>query len=323
MNKSLIAAILLAISAAGALYAWAPASSERDLFNEWSDKLGETFTGEELVYRAKVFQDNLRIINEHNSKVGKKHELGLNQFAFLTAEEFRAKYLSSFNAPTTVDQVIAEEEQEVNGPTIDWVSYGAVSPVKNQGACGATYAFSAVGAVEGVSVIFYKTQQEYSVQQVIDCSQGYGNAGCNTGNMENSFNYIRNVGLNTEAAYPYRGLLQACQASSGLFKIKSYTNVKDCTSLANALTGRPISVAVDGANFQLYRSGVFYNCGTNLSLAALLVGMTDAFWNVKLSWGSTWGENGYIRLGRGNTCGICQVASYPVVWSTSSFISLN
>ena len=83
--------------------------------------------------------------------------------------------------------------------------------------------------------------------------------------------------------------------------------------MANALVSRPVSVAVDGANFQLYKSGVFYNCGTNATLAALLVGMTDAFWVVKNSWGTTWGEAGYIRLARGNTCAVCQYASYPAV----------
>jgi C1A family cysteine protease len=51
-----------------------------------------------------------------------------------------------------------EVEVSPNGPTVDWVTYGAVSPVKNQGSCQATYAFSAVGALEGISVIFYKSQ---------------------------------------------------------------------------------------------------------------------------------------------------------------------
>jgi C1A family cysteine protease len=47
---------------------------------------------------------------------------------------------------------------------VDWVSYGAVSPVKDEGTCLANYGFSAIGAIEGLSVITYKNQQEYSVQ---------------------------------------------------------------------------------------------------------------------------------------------------------------
>lgn len=131
--------------------------------------------------------------------------------------------------------------------------------------------------------------------------------------MVNSFNYIRNQGLNTQTTYPYTGVQGACKFSTGPFKIAGSINVSDCTSLANALVSRPISVAVDGKNFQFYTSGVFYNCGTSLSLAVLLVGMTDGFWVLKNSWGTGWGEAGYIRISRGNTCGVCTTASYPTV----------
>lgn len=112
-------------------------------------------------------------------------------FAFLTPEEFAAQYLSKFessNEKVTIEDV---KKAEPNGPTVDWVSYGAVSPVKNQGSCTASYAFSAVGAIEGISVIFYKNQTEFSVQQLVDCSQTYGNSGCVTGNMVNSFNFVK------------------------------------------------------------------------------------------------------------------------------------
>jgi hypothetical protein len=51
-----------------------------------------------------------------------------------------------------------------------------------------------------------------------------------------------------------------------------------------------------------------------LSLAALLVGAVDQYYRVKLSWGVTWGEAGYIRLSRtNNICGICDAATYPTV----------
>lgn len=90
--------------------------------------------------------------------------------------------------------------------------------------------------------------------------------------------------------------------------------ITDCTNLANALTGRPVSVAVDGGNMHNYHSGIFNSCTTRLNLALLLVGMTDSYWTLKNSWGVSWGENGYIRISRGNTCGVCMAGSYPIVW---------
>ena len=81
--------------------------------------------------------------------------------------------------------------------------------------------------------------------------------------------------------------------------------------MANALTMRPVSVAVDGRNMQFYAGGVFYNCANNLTLALTLVGMDGSAWKLKNSWGTNWGEGGYIRIGRGDNCGICQAASYP------------
>ena len=127
------------------------------LYKQWKQKLNINFDAEEDVYRFKVFEQNLAKINEHNSKVGKTHTEGINQFSFLTEEEFAAQYLSTFESNGIVE--ISSEISNVNGPTVDWVSYGAVTSVKQEGQCGAAYAFSAVGALEGLSAVYSKKLQ--------------------------------------------------------------------------------------------------------------------------------------------------------------------
>lgn len=109
----------------------------------------------------------------------------------------------------------------------------------------------------------------------------------------------------------YSAKLGSCKRKGGDFKISSFTDIKNCNDLALALVERPISVAVDADDWDKYQSGVFNKCRTRLNHGVTLVGMTDQYWKVKNSWSTSWGEMGYIRLARGNTCGLCNQASYP------------
>lgn len=78
---------------------------------------------------------------------------------------------------------------------------------------------------------------------------------------------------------------------------------------------KPLSAVVDASNWQSYTSGVLKTCGTNLNHGVLLVGIQGGAWKVKNSWGNVWGEHGFIRLGAGDTCGICRVVAYPsMIW---------
>jgi len=83
--------------------------------------------------------------------------------------------------------------------------------------------------------------------------------------------------------------------------------------LAAAVVLKPVAIAVDSANWQFYASGIFNNCGTSLDHGVLLVGYSATYWIVRNSWAASWGEAGYIRLSRGNTCGLANMASYPNV----------
>lgn len=91
----------------------------------------------------------------------------------------------------------------------------------------------------------------------------------------------------------------------GSFKISSVSTAKGCSGVQNAVMNRPIGVSVDANKWSPYKSGIFNNCGTRLDHDVLLVGVSDSYWKIKNSWGTSWGENGFIRLQTGNTCGIC------------------
>lgn len=195
MQKSNLVVILaLVATAAFMMYSAQESQSTEPIFEEWKEKHGLMLdlSAQEQVYRLKIFERNLQVINEHNSKPNQSYKMGINKFTAYTLEEFENSFLTKIE-PNPAGSVVESPAENLN-LSVDWVSYGAVSPVKSQGTCVASYAFSAVGAIEGISVIFYKTQTEYSVQQIIDCSTSYGNQGCSTGNMINSFNYVKDKG---------------------------------------------------------------------------------------------------------------------------------
>ena len=159
----------------------------------------------------------------------------------------------------------------------------------------------------------------------MDCSNKYGNKGCQGGLMDNAFKYIvANHGLDSEKDYDYKGMNGNCssdRASRVVATIASFADVpaSNEAQLAAAVNKGPVSVAIeaDQSGFQSYKSGVFDSaCGTKLDHGVLVVGYTADAYIVKNSWGASWGEKGYIRMQRNvnktGICGIAMQASYPV-----------
>lgn len=147
----------------------------------------------------------------------------------------------------------------------------------------------------------------------MDCSFPFGNRGCHGGELNFTLNYILQRGIESSQNYPYIAKEQNCRKTTGPYKIASYTHGFTCTALRAALARGPVSVAVDAIYWALYKEGVFDNCGNEITHGVVVVGAAAGYWRVKNSWGAQWGEGGFMRLARGNTCSICEEVYQPVL----------
>jgi len=304
-----------------------------DLDTEWEDfkyQYGKQYLSqEEHNARKAVFAGNLILIAQHNAEEAlglHTFTLGVNEFADMSSEEFGRYYNGLAGSPTNnlkVKEIVADNLPD----TVDWRDHGYVTPVKNQKQCGSCWAFSATGSMEGAH--FKKTGKLVSLseQNLVDCVTK--DFGCNGGLPGDAFQYvIKNHGIDTETSYPYTARDGQCHYSSATegatFSEAVAVESKNEDALKKAVaTVGPVSVGIDASHFsfQLYKRGVYYCrfCSqTRLDHGVLVVGYGNEdghdYWMVKNSWGSNYGENGYIKMSRNrnNNCGIATMANYPV-----------
>lgn len=277
-------------------------------FAAWKMAVNKFYGSPELeAYRMSIFAENLAHIEAENARQS-EYELGTTAFADLTQEEFASQYLGFVASNENAAAIDYEEGFEVPNAAFTWQGKGVITPVKNQGSCGSCWAFSTTGTVEGYWAINKGSLPSLSEQQLVDCvGIAYGCLGCNGGQMGGALKWIKANGVTTEAAYGYTGKDGTCRTKTGAYKIGSVKASAGCSSLTADIQTQPTSVAVDATNWSLYRSGTFSNCAKNLNHGVLAVGYDDSGnWIVKNSWGTSWGQQGYITLKTGDTCGVCE-----------------
>jgi len=189
------------------------------------------------------------------------------------------------------------------------------TPIKNQEQCGSCWAFATTENIESVWAIAGKANAltPLAPQEIVDCDTG--EEGCNGGDPAQAYPWVaQEGGMDTEANYPYTGEDGTCAFPSGqvVAQISSYANGyggSEQQMAANLASTAPFSIIVDASSWQDYTSGILpaSQCGTNLDHAVIAAGydMNSGYWNVRNSWGTDWGMNGYIQLQFGqNTCGM-------------------
>lgn len=275
--------------------------------------------------------------------------LGVTMFFDLTPEEFASQFLTlALDTEATTRTLPHSRAAAAAGPSTitraalleahgedyfrevpdgwDWRAHGAVTEVKNQGACGSCWAFSTVGNIEGQWALAGHPLTRLSEQHLVSCDTA--DSGCNGGVMGTAMDWImdENDGvLYTEASYPYaslNGTSPECPAEDEVAwlkgaRITSQISIDQDEDLIQAYlyhTG-PLSIAVDASVWMFYRSGVLPLClSYQLNHGVLLVGYNNSapepYWIIKNSWGTRWGMDGYIQIKKGSN--ECKMSEYVV-----------
>jgi len=296
----------------------------KDHNRKYSDSIEEAF-------RKGIFAANLEKINRHNEEYDRGDQswkMSVNAFADLTHDEFME--MLTLKVP---DMPKANNKYQMQGKSlagsVDWRDTSCVGNIKDQGQCGSCWAFAAVASVEFECCMTSGNHDPLSEQQVMDCADT-GN-GCNGGWYDQGWKYLIEAGgIEKSSDYPYSARVDICRADPSKFEC-SVTEcyggpnkfgpcengglVGDEEEFKKMLNDHPLAVTVDATPFQFYSSGIL-DCRTfhSLNHAVFAVGYEEgSHYIVKNSWGASWGESGYIKIGMGgNPCGIADYPAYAV-----------
>jgi len=305
-------------------------SPERAEFIAFQHRYGKVYaTADEFEQRYQVFQTNL--MNAQLLSAKDSHaQYGVTKFMDMTPEEFRNTILMKSVPTSTANPKLFNGKLDYNltakSTTFDWRSEsGVVTPVYNQGQCGSCWAFSISENIESQWALSGNSLTSLSMQQVVSCDTG--DNGCGGGLPANAYQYVQEAGLEPYSVYPYasgEGESGSCeyQQESVLVKISDYTTIGSEQQAQSYLRSHgPLSVCVDAESWQYYTGGIITtesDCGSSIDHCVGVTGYGTesgvSFWWVRNSWGTDWGQNGYLQVESGaDVCAIGQMITSAIV----------
>ncbi|GAB0096886.1 cathepsin O [Sergentomyia squamirostris] len=283
------------------------------------------YNPEEYQTRFLVFEKSmvrLKTMNESVWRYSGAATYGVTNFTDLSVEEFKRNHLATYKQNSVKNVNVKSKIRREDLPrSWDWRSKGFVTTVKDQGVCGACWAYSVLGVVETmVAKANGRMAHDLSMQQIFDCI-GDRNLGCKGGDFVELLEFLidENISLQEERFYR-TSPLGNCSRSGKLgnrvkeFRCGNFVDNED--EILNLLANHgPLVAAINGLTWQNYLSGVIqHHCDgdmTELNHVVEIVGynLTHEIphYIVRNSWGKRFGENGYLRIAIGkNLCGIAQ-----------------
>jgi len=270
--------------------------------------------------RRANFEATLEYINKHNAQNDKTWFATVNKFADWSPEEFQSHVKGKVSPPTMTARSLAASQLLDSLPkSVDWREKSVVSDVKNQESCGSCWAFASVQAMEShLAIATGEPVQKLSPQQIVSCSPNPnhcgGKGGCEGSIEPLAFNYTQTAGLTLDKYYKYTAETGKCDESKIVpvaYNDGGYEELpsNDYAALITAVaTVGPVAIgmAAGGEKWRVYGGGVLSDCNDyDMDHALNLVGYgtegrffgTD-YWLVRNSWGSDWGEAGFLRVKR-------------------------
>jgi len=260
----------------------------------------------------------------------------VNEFVDRTDDEMRMLRGRPQAVPAAIHTFKDSINVENLPDSVDWRDKGVVTPPKNQGGCGSCWAFSTTETVESHVAIATGTLPTLAPQELVSCMENPdecgGTGGCEGATAVLGFGYVSQYGLSSENDYPYAGRDEKCSRQGPTAKVNGTVVLKtnDADALLQAVaTVGPVSISVAASTWSFYGGGTFLSlsllppnvrthkhahttgvfdgsfgshCDVDIDHAVQLVGYGKDptsgkfYWLVRNSWGSTWGEKGYIRV---------------------------
>ncbi|KAH3763915.1 Cysteine proteinase Cathepsin L [Pelomyxa schiedti] len=248
---------------------------------------------------------------------------GTHKFADWSQEEFDrrngGRQIPVHSSPSGSQKEFLSRNRLSSATNFDWRDEpGVVTAIKNQGSCGSCWCFGPIAVVESANAIAGVDVVQYSEQQALDCVPPNGDYNnCPKGGYAgDTLTYVSDNGIQSQASYPYEMAQETCRYNSSRVEtfISNWEMWQDPTtqSMIDMITEAPVvTILAAGDGFSGYTGGIMGSeacVGTDANHFIAFIGWghdtasnTD-YWIGKNSWGTTWGEDGFFRMERGNIC---------------------